>query len=96
MQYLSAFPADMPVVLEARDEPLGDYEVVTVEKARMEHDPAWDGFGIRVYHRAPSGLRSRHLDPACEVVLLGFEGRSPSIVDAPLAPKVIEAGGTTP
>ncbi|WP_280479125.1 hypothetical protein [Nocardia asiatica] len=96
IQYLSAFPADMPVVLEARDEPLGDYEVATVDRARMEHDRTWDSWGTRVYYRAPSGLMSRHCDPAQDVVLLGFEERPGGVVDAQPAPAAIDAGGSTP
>jgi len=82
IQYLSAFPSDMPVVLEARDEPLGDYEVATVDRARMEHDRTYDQCGTRVYYRAPSGLNSSPLDPPCDVVLLGFEDYSRGVVDA--------------
>jgi hypothetical protein len=91
IQYLSAFPADMPVVLEARDEPLGDYEVATVDRARMRHDPTYDDCGNRVYYpddgaSAITGRAADRFDPPTDVVLLGFEERFGVVVDAQVAP----------
>lgn len=81
IQYLSAYPADMPVVLEARDEPLGDYEVATVDRVRMEHERTYDDGGIRVYHHAGDLSGNGRFDPPTDVVLLGFEARRGPVVD---------------
>ncbi|BAD54871.1 hypothetical protein [Nocardia farcinica] len=91
IQRLSAFPADMPVVLAARDEPAGDYEVMTVARQRMAHDPTYDDLGERVWHYESDSLR--RCDPAREVVFLDFEGRSAGVVDAVVTVAALETGG---
>ena len=81
IEYLSAFPADLPVVLSMEDEPLGDYEVATVDKVRMAHDTTHDP-RLRVYHHAERGYRDARHEPARDVVLLGFDAPVHAVVDA--------------
>ena len=81
IEYLSAFPADLPVVLSMEDEPLGDYEVATVDQVRMEHETTYDPH-LRVYHRADPSYRNDRHEPARDVVVLGFDGPVHAVVDA--------------
>jgi len=92
IQRLSTFPADMPVVLAARDEPVGDYEVMTVSQETMAHDPSYDHGHVRVFQR-PDPLWDYRHDPAREVVFLDFEGRSAGVVDAVVPVAALETGG---
>ncbi|WP_280195706.1 hypothetical protein [Nocardia farcinica] len=91
IQRLSAFPADVPVVLAARDEPAGDYEVMTVARQRMAHDPTYDDLGERVWHYESGSLR--RCDPAQEVVFLDFEAPPRGVVDAAVPVAALETGG---
>ncbi len=90
IEYLSAFPADLPVVLSMEDEPLGDYEVATVDKVRMAHDTTHDP-RLRVYHPAERGYRNDRHEPARDVVLLGFDGPVHAVVDVGPAAREITA-----
>ncbi|MBF6411220.1 hypothetical protein [Nocardia farcinica] len=90
IQRLSAFPADMPVVLAARDEPVGDYEVMTVARQRMAHDPTYDDLGERVWHYASASDALRRFDPAREVVFLDFEAPPQGVVDAAVPVAALE------
>lgn len=92
IQRLSAFPADMPVVLAARDEPVGDYEVMAVDRMRMQHDPTYDDIPWKVYHHAGYDPLKR-CDPPRDVVFLDFEGRSAGVVDADTPVAALETGG---
>lgn len=91
IQYLSTYPADLPVVFQTQDEPMGDYEVATVDLARMQRDPMWEGCDTRVYHPA-SAYSSTRYGPPQEVVLLGYEERVEVVVDAQAVAAAIERG----
>lgn len=88
IEYLSAFPADLPVVLSMEDEPLGDYEVATVDRISMEHETTYDPH-LRVYHPADPNYRNDRNEPARDVVLLGYDAPVNAVVDVSPAAREI-------
>lgn len=95
IQRLSAYPPDMPVVVEMEDEPSGDYEVAQVSQMRMVHDRTLDGCGLRTY-TTPDPYNGARCDAPCDVVLLGHYGPVPRDIDAAPIRGAIDTGGSNP
>ncbi|MGW5519293.1 hypothetical protein [Nocardia africana] len=92
IEYLSAFPADLPVVLSMEDEPLGDYEVATVDRVSMEHETTYDACGLRVYHYTDRSYHNDRHEPARDVVSLGSRAPIHAVVDGRPTAREMTAG----
>lgn len=91
IRHLSTCPPDAPVVMTMEDDPLGDYEVLAVDREQMQHDRTYDHCGMRVYNSPACATRDRG-DPPQEVVVLSFDGPGRVTVDATPVLKAIDAG----
>lgn len=99
---LSRVDPNLPVVFEARDEPLGDYGVRSVEVVDMQRERTYaDGMcGTDVFH----GPESRYpepkwhtskvfeYDPPGPVVLLGMERPWQPVIDAEVEQRALPGG----
>lgn len=97
IEQLSRLNPNLPVVFEARDEPLGDYGVRSLEVCEMQRENIYAGepFGCDVYHSHVSGGHNGRpkewwdnprfpgqYDQPQEVVLLRYERQWQPTIDA--------------
>ncbi len=107
---LSLLDPSLPVVFEARDEPLGDYGVRSLEVCEMQRETIFaDGpFGCDVFHSHCSGghgdcpkewWSDRHsgdrYDPPQEVVMLRYESEWKPTIDGEIAQPELPVGGSS-
>lgn len=103
IEQLSRLDPNLPVVFEARDEPLGDYGVRSFEVCEMQRENIFASglSGCDVYHSHVSGGYDgrpkewwggpdRYDEPR-EVVLLRYEREWQPVIDAELSPLEIES-----